>query len=133
MEQLESRLSNEILRRDEERSRLEARLAQMDEDEDEDSLLKEVDAEISRIPLEALDETAETEAEELLRTEKELEKVLEQVTINELAPDSRFTQARDEIQNRLKDIIGLESELVNRDIQLSSVREELSQVKVRKR
>jgi hypothetical protein len=40
-------------------------------------------------------------------------------------------QAQQEVQHRLKDMIGLESELVNRDIQITSLRDELSQVKVR--
>ena len=39
------------------------------------------------------------------------------------------TQAKLEVQQRLKDMIALESELVNRDIQITSLKDELSQTK----
>jgi hypothetical protein len=42
-----------------------------------------------------------------------------------------LVQARQEVQQRLKDLISLESELVNRDIQLSSLKEQLANEKVK--
>ncbi len=39
-------------------------------------------------------------------------------------------QSRQEVQQRLKDLITLESELVNRDIQISSLNGQLSSAKV---
>ena len=40
-------------------------------------------------------------------------------------------QAQQELQQRLKDMIALESELVNRDIQITGMQDELSNAKVK--
>ena len=46
--------------------------------------------------------------------------------------ESALEESRQEVQHRLKDLIELESELVNRDIRISSLNEQLDAAKVRK-
>ncbi|XP_059092691.1 golgin subfamily A member 4-like isoform X4 [Tigriopus californicus] len=192
LEDLENRLSAMTIDREEERSTLEARLQQMEEDfqdthdsikdvfkevketqdnkersllspdarDEDDKLLKEVDAEIARglhfsplrqvsspastslmLPLSTemltstpcrptfLDVVQENEHEVMVGQVEELEKKVDELQLELHNSELTLKEAKEVVDQRMNDIISLESELVNRDIQISALQGELSQVK----
>lgn len=193
LEDLENRLSAMTIDREEERSTLEARLKQMEEDfqdthdsikdvfkevketqenkersilspdarDEDEKLLKEVDAEIARglhfsplrqisspastslmLPLSTemltstpcrptfLDVVQENEHEVMVGQVEELEKKVDELQLELHNSELTLKEAKEVVDQRMNDIISLESELVNRDIQISALQGELSQVKV---